>query len=187
VKKIYKILIFFAILAIVTILARFLPHPPNFTPVGSIALLSGMVFGGWLGLFLAPAVMLVSDIFIGFYDLGVLISVYLGFILYFLVGKTFRGVGSTRFVFAPIAGAGAFFLLTNFAVWIFTPMYPNTLLGLLTSYYMALPFFKSMLVADVLYFASFSAVYAMVFQFNWRVFLSKYQVPLISKKNSEVK
>ena len=52
-------LIFFAILS------RFLPHPPNFTPIAAIALLSSKGFNNRWVVFLIPIVSLfISDLFI---------------------------------------------------------------------------------------------------------------------------
>ena len=57
------------------------------------------------------------------------------------------------------AGVGAlgasviFFVVTNAAVWAFTPLYAHTLAGLMQSYTMAIPFFKNSLAGDLGYTA----------------------------------
>ena len=47
-------------------LTRFLPHPPNFTPMIAIALLGGtMVASGYLAYLVPLLAMLVTDLFLG--------------------------------------------------------------------------------------------------------------------------
>ena len=44
------------------ILSRFLPHPPNFTPVAAIALLSSKGFNNrWIALLIPMIIMFISD------------------------------------------------------------------------------------------------------------------------------
>jgi len=48
---------------------RLVPHPPNFTPIGAMALFSGAYFGRRLLAFAAPiGAMVVSDAVLGFYS-----------------------------------------------------------------------------------------------------------------------
>ena len=54
-----------------------------------------------------------------------------------------------------------FFLVTNFAHWLFMEMYPQTLAGLLTGYAAALPFFKYQLAGDLFWSAMLFGGYAL--------------------------
>src|SRR3982751_1624843 len=64
---------------------RLVPHPPNFTPIGAMALFSGAYLGRRALAFVAPlAAMLLSDALIGFYS-GMWIT-YLGVALVVVVG-----------------------------------------------------------------------------------------------------
>ena len=48
---------------------RLVPHPPNFTPIGAMALFSGAYIGRRALAFVAPlAAMLLSDAILGFYS-----------------------------------------------------------------------------------------------------------------------
>src|SRR5919112_2777513 len=77
---------------------RLVPHPPNFTPIGAMALFSGAYLGPrWLA-FAAPlAALLLSDLVLGFYP--EVIFVYLSVAAIVLIGfalsrrKTALGVG----------------------------------------------------------------------------------------------
>ena len=56
-------------LILILALARLIPHPPNFTPIIAVAIMSGYFFKNINLSFLALIVaMLVSDLFIGFYE-----------------------------------------------------------------------------------------------------------------------
>jgi hypothetical protein len=93
-----------------------------------------------------------SDALIGFYSPGVMLAVYISTALVVGLGiwvqqnKSVLRVGS-----AAIAGSVLFFLLTNFAVWIFGTTYPKTGTGLFACYVAALPFFRNTLIGDLFY------------------------------------
>ena len=52
---------------------------------------------------------------------------------------------------AALASSVSFFLVSNFAVWAAYDMYPKTFEGLLTSYTLALPFFRNAVEGDLLF------------------------------------
>ena len=144
------------------ILIRLLPHLPNFTPVGAIALFAGIYLAQktkW-ALLLPVAVMFLTDIFIGTYDIKLMAVVYMSFVAYvgigWVVGKKKK---ITTVVLGTFTGALTFFLVTNFAVWAFYPHYPATFEGLMMSYTMALPFFKYGLLGDLFFVAVFIGSY----------------------------
>lgn len=134
------------------IASRLLPHPANFTPVGAVGLFGGVHLPKRLALALPLVVLVLSDLFLGFYTWQVMVSVYLGFLVYGLAGLWIRQSYSIkRIVAATLAASVFFFLLTNAAVWAFTPLYPKTVAGLAESYLAALPFFRNSLLSDVFY------------------------------------
>lgn len=144
--------LFLTVVAVLAALARLIPHPPNVSPVGAIALFGGAFFPRKRGEFLAPlAAMLLSDLVLG---LHALVPVVYGcFALNVLLGRWLRS--RRRFVpiaLATVAGAVQFFIVTNFACWVI--WYPHTLEGICTCYVAAIPFFHNMLVGD----AAFTAV-----------------------------
>lgn len=141
---------------------RLLPHPPNFAPIGAIALFGGVYFSRKIALLLPIAAMIISDIFLGFYEIKLMIFVYGSFLLGVLLGfwlkkdkKWYTILGGSLF-FSFI-----FFFLTNFAVWAFTSWYAKTFSGLIQCYLMALPFFKNSLLGDLFYVAIFFGIYEM--------------------------
>ena len=139
------------LLLVLGLTTRFIPHLPNFTAIGAIAFFAGRYLPTKYSLTIPLAAMLVSDLFIGFYGLPIMLSVYLSFTLMAVIGYTTQEHGWKRIAIGTIAGSTAFFLATNWAVWAFGTMYPANLSGLITSYVSALPFFRNQLLADVFY------------------------------------
>jgi hypothetical protein len=144
--------LFLLALAALAVASRLVPHPANFAPVAALALFGGAYFDRRFSFLLPFAVLLVSDVFIGFYQ-GVA-WVYGSFFLVNLVGWWLRD----RRRVAPIAGAtlaGAvlFFAVTNFGVWMGGGMYTPDLSGLIDCYVAAIPFFRNTLAGDAFYVA----------------------------------
>jgi len=120
--------------------SRFMPHPPNFTPIMAMAIFGGAYFTDKKFAYLVPfAAMLLTDIFIGFHSSmwAVYISFGIGVLMgsYFLKQKSF-----SRITTLSIACALIFFLLTNLSVWMSFGLYPHTVAGLMQCYFMGLPF-----------------------------------------------
>ena len=142
---------------------RLLPHPPNFAPIAAIALFGGVYFSRKIALILPIVAMAISDIFIGDYEPKLMASVYGSFLLCVILGfwlkkhKKWYTVGGS-----VLSCSVLFFLITNFAVWDFTPWYAKTISGLIQCYLMALPFFKNTLLGDLFYVTIFFGAYEIV-------------------------
>ncbi len=140
----------------VTLLTRFLPHAANATALGALALFAGVYLPRRWAIVVPLAVLLISDAWLGGYELPVMLSVYGSFALIALMGVWLRQSSLVvRSVVGPVLSATLFFVITNFAVWVATPFYAKTLPGLGLSYTLALPFWRNMLVGDILYTAVF--------------------------------
>lgn len=151
-------------LIIAAAILRLLPHAPNFAPITALALFGGVYLRDKrLAIVLPLAAMLVSDIFIGFYEFSIMASVYLSFAISGLLGlwlKRRKDVGNTAAV--TLTASVQFFLITNFAVWAFGTMYPHNMAGLLQSYVNALPFFRNTLLGDFFYVGILFGLYEFV-------------------------
>ena len=131
-------LIFFAILS------RFLPHPPNFTPIAAIALLSSKGFDNRWVVFLIPIVSLfISDLFIGLH--ATIPFIYISFILIALLGMYVKKIN----IVSVLLSSTIFFLVSNFGVWLL--YYPISTEGLVQCYTLALPFFLNTVLGDLVY------------------------------------
>lgn len=140
----------FVCLVFIGIVGRLIPHLPNMTALGAIAL-KGRERFGYAGLLIPIAAMLLSDIVIGFYDWRILISVYASYILFGTLGSLLRHASPFKTSLIATLGSILFFLITNAAVWAFSPLYPHTTGGLLACYIAAVPFLASMLLGDIVY------------------------------------
>lgn len=132
--------------------ARLLPHPANFAPIGAIAIFAGLYLPKRWAIVLPLCAMFVSDIFIGFYTWQIMLSVYGSFILTGVIGLLVRK--NKKFhtiVGGTLLGSIIFFAITNFAVWAFGTMYAHNFAGLMQCYAMAIPFFKNTLLGDLFY------------------------------------
>lgn len=175
--RLFIILIFIAIGASY----RLLPHAPNFAPIAAMALFSGVYLDRRLALTLPLLAMILSDFFIGFYDPQVMAVVYASFVLTVLIGFYLKKNKKWQNVAACSLGAGVlFYLLTNFSVWIFTPWYSKDIFGLVSCYYLALPFFKNTLLGNLFYSAVFFGGYELAK-------LSAEKIRLLTKRPASFK
>jgi len=126
--------------------SRFIPHPPNFTAL--IAL--GFYIPVFFGLRFVPIVAIcfaVTDIFIGFHSTTLFTWGSVLFIGY--ISKFFFKSIPIRIIGA-LSGALAFFIITNFGVWV-SGGYEKNLYGLIMCYTLAIPFFTYTLLSTLLY------------------------------------
>lgn len=158
----------YILLVILAALSRLMPHPANVAPIGALALFAGTYAlsmkstGSKTAAFVLPFVaMLASDLIIGTYTWQVMLSVYLGFAITLGLGLLVRKqLHWSTVVAASLVSSVIFFLLTNAAVWAFTPMYTKDFAGLTQSYVAALPFFRNSLLGDLAYTGVLFGMYA---------------------------
>jgi len=141
--------------------SRLIPHPPNFTPIAAIALFGGAQFSSKRAAFFVPlAGLILSDLVFGFYAITPV--VYGSFALTVCLGFWVRQHRSPlRIASAAVASAVLFFVLTNFGVWALDHLYPQTAAGLVDCYVAAIPFFRNMLLGNLLYSALLFGAMAM--------------------------
>jgi hypothetical protein len=149
-------------------LARLVPHPPNFTPIGAVALFGAAQFRSKWAAFVVPlAAMLLGDaglelaaqtgILSGWMAKGTCFHrgmgyVYGSIVLISALGLLLRRHRSVWSVSsAVLASSVLFFLVTNFGVWLEWDMYPKSVEGLLACYTAAIPFFHWTLLGDAFY------------------------------------
>ncbi|MCR4276865.1 MAG: hypothetical protein NUV87_01930 [Candidatus Roizmanbacteria bacterium] len=162
-SKIQKLISYGAII-LVAIVARVIPHAPNFAPIGGLALFSGSHFKKKIALIIPLTAMFVSDIFLGFHK--TVPYVYVSFIIIALVGGLVKNNKWQSLVLASLVSSVLFFLITNFGVWATGEMsYQKNLNGLIQSYIMGLPFFRNTIISDLFY--SFSFFYGYRFLSNF--------------------
>lgn len=143
-------------------LSRLLPHPPNFTAVGAMALFGGAYLSDRRIALLVPLLaMWVSDLILNNVVYGAYFDgfswygsfyVYGSFLLIALLGTTFlKKVTTGRVVGLSLSASMLFFLITNFGDWLGNPIYAQNLQGLSMSYAAGLPFLRNALLGDLFF------------------------------------
>ena len=133
--------------------SRFIPHPPNFTPIISIAILCPLFFKKTnTSLILVIGGMFVTDLFLGLYQN--MIATYLVITLIYFFSKFYlktKILNLKNLFLVSIFSALIFFFLTNLTVWAFGDLYPLNFEGLILCYVMAIPFFTNTLISTILF------------------------------------
>ena len=132
---------------------RYIPHPPNFTPVLALTLYTSIYFG----LRSSPFVILAfafSDYFLGFHQLLIFTWGSLAIISVIgMYGKSFLSRLALLFLSSII-----FFMCSNFGVWVFSEFYTKDLEGLLQCYVLAIPFFTNTIISTIFFGIVFEIV-----------------------------
>ena len=155
-------------LIVLAALLRLLPHPPNFTPVGGLALFGGARIRGWQAYLVPLAVMLITDpirsLMEGHYPAysWATLVIYGCFLINVSLGRVFlqRSASVQRLAYVTALGSLQFFLFTNLPSWWSDPIYGHTLAGLSACYLAALPFFGRTLLGDLFYSGLLFSAYA---------------------------
>ena len=172
-------------LTVVSILVRLLPHPANFTPIAALALFSGVYFSKRWSWIFPLAAMLVSDSIIGFYDARLMAAVYGSLLLPVLISRVIRkNKNFISITGVSLVGSILFFLITNFAVWLYSPLYPYTSSGLAQSYIAGLPFFRNTVLGDLFWAGVFFGCYALALKLA-RPMRAPFSVSLIEQKTQD--
>ncbi len=150
-------------LILILAFARLIPHPPNFTPIIAVAIISGYFFKNInLSLLTLLIAMLISDLFIGFYEN--VIFVYASLLLItFVFHKISNKINFIYLFIYGFAGSLIFFVVSNFGVWalgspgVFNIPYDKTLNGLIECYILAIPFFGNTFLSTLIF--AYSAIF----------------------------
>lgn len=160
---------------------RVLEHPFNATPMIAVMLFSAAIFSKWSWKIIVPvAAILLSDLLIelkngyGFHSATGM--VYGTFALIFVLGYfILQKINPVRVITAALVGSIAFFLVTNFAL--FYPAaavpnpalghYPHNWTGILASYEAGLPFYRNMVVGDLVFTIFLFGAYYLISKAQW--------------------
>ena len=155
-----------AVLIIVAAFSRLLPHPPNFTPIGGMALFGAAHFMKKYWAFIIPLVALwISDlvlnnvVYAAYFDSFQWVSttfiyVAIAFALITLFGmKWLKEIKASKLLVGSLVASLLFFLVTNLGAFIHDPMniYPNNLAGLGAAITAGIPFFWNTMAGDLVY------------------------------------
>ena len=142
-------------LVLILILSRLIPHPPNFTPIVAVAIMSGYLFKNiYLSFATLLVSMLVADAFIGFYENIFFVYLSLLFLVYIFY-KLGRKINLKNLFLYSFTGSILFFIITNFGVWLLGSPgldnlpYEKNLQGLIKCYILAIPFIKNTVLSTL--------------------------------------
>jgi len=147
-------------------IARFLPLPPNFAPVGAISLFAGARLPIWQAYAVPLALMAITDPILNvmrgypaftWYQA----FTYASFLISVLIGRGLAGTESPwRIGGAVLASSTQFFFISNIGSWLYD--YPHTFAGLGACYAAAIPFFEKTLLSDAFYAAALFGLHAIL-------------------------
>ena len=140
---------------LVAVWFRLIPHLPNFTPVTSLALFSGLMLKRkWLSIGIPLVAMILSDLVLGFSSIS--IWVYLGFVLITIIGWFLNKMNIKSILLSSLI----FFIISNFGVWMLD--YSHTFEGLIMCYTLAIPFFGYSIIGDLFWGYTFKYSYKLL-------------------------
>ncbi|MDB4676965.1 hypothetical protein OAF09_01920 [bacterium] len=150
----------FYLLIIAAAATRLLPHPPNVACIGALGLFAGCYLSGRRAYLVPMVALLVSDVVghflklpgMGFYQPMTMLAVYLGVAAAVPIGRLLanRSHLSLKVPAGSLAASTAFFLISNFGVWI-SGWYGLSISGLIACYTNAIPFYGYTLAGDLMF------------------------------------
>lgn len=144
-------------------LTRLMPHAPNFTAVGAMALFGGAYLSRKYAFVVPFLALWISDVLLNnivykqYYPTLTLLPTtwavtYLPMLLVVGLGLLMRNEVSTKnVIFSSLASAFVFFLVSNFFVWTGSSVFPQNPVGLMLCYEAGLPFLKNQILGDLLF------------------------------------
>lgn len=163
-------------------LTRLLPHPPNFTALGGMALFAGALLQAKSLRYVLPlALLFVTDILLNNFIYG---SQFDGFTLFYpgaiftyvalaaivvLGSSLIKRLSVGRVALGSLGASALFFIISNFGVWASSGMYPLSAEGLMACYAAALPFLDTTILGDLTYSTLLFGSYYFLFEREMRV------------------
>jgi hypothetical protein len=144
------------------VFSRLIPHIPNLTAMGAVAIMSGYYFrSSFIGLLVAPVALILSDLVLGlgwnsdwysWAPLNYLTMAFVSLISMNLHNKEiFSRESGKTFLLSSVLSSGLFFLVSNFTVWFNGNLYPRSFSGFINCYWMALPFLRNEFAGTIIY------------------------------------
>lgn len=153
-------------LIFLAMLTRLIPHWPNFTALGAVALFAGAQYRNSWWAYLMPLIalfasdLLLNNLIYAEYQQGFswftegFLYIYLGVIFSVLIGQlNLRKKSAMRIAGSGLLSSVVFFIITNFGVWQGGFMYPMNAGGLLMAYEAGLPFLVYQVAGTLFYSA----------------------------------
>lgn len=150
-----------AVLFLILVISRLVPHPYNFTALSGVALFAGALWRGNILRYIVPLVsVFVTDMYFGFYP-GMEWT-YLGIAAGVLLAPQIQSSWFKVGVHSLLAST-VFFLFSNLGVWWSSGLYTQDAQGLVQCYTLAIPFFHNTWVSGLFYSTLLFSVYRLAF------------------------
>lgn len=159
-------LIIATVFILIAAASRLLPHPPNFTPLGGMALFGAAYLGRKYWTLLIPLIaFLVSDFVLNntlyssyaegsgivFFTKNQLFTC-VAFIAIALIGsKVLQRIKPINVLLASFIASALFFIISNLGVWMTWSIFGDGATGLLATYIAGIPFFWNTFAGDLFY------------------------------------
>jgi hypothetical protein len=147
-------------LFIIGLVSRLTPHLPNFTPIVAIALFSGAYLNKKYAIWLALGLYIITDLIIGLHE--TVLFTWSSIILITVIGASLKKKKITNILGYTLLSSILFFVVTNFGVWLWG-WYPRTFQGLIQCYVAAIPFFRTSILANLVYAGALFGVHQFFF------------------------
>ena len=151
-------------LILIASFSRLIPHYPNFTPICAIALFGSKYFKNRFIAFGIPLLSLfISDVIINNFFLNSYFNDFVffyqgfywqygSFILVAILGRVvLKKLSILKLFGISIVSSMIFFIISNFGVWLTSVFYPKNILGLISCYSAAVPFYYGTLFGSLFY------------------------------------
>ena len=152
---------------------RIIPHMPNFTPIGAMALFGGAYLSNKYYAFIIPILslwlsdLIINNFILNYYDQFTwfypgFIWQYASFGIIILLGYfLLKKITLKKVLMTSIGSSLVFFVITNFGVWATGSMYPLSIVGLISCFVLAIPFYKGTLLGFLFYSSFLFGVFEM--------------------------
>lgn len=146
ISKLKSNFLFFIYIFLFIFLFRYIPHPPNFTPIIALTVYISIFLGIKSSVFLILA-FAISDMFIGLHNL--LFFTWGSLALISIICQLSSSFMSR--IFLLISTPVIFFIISNFGVWLLSDIYSKDFNGIISCYILAIPFFSNTLISTLIF------------------------------------
>ena len=169
----YEKIFFIISFVIILVVSRLIPHPSNFTPIIAASIFGPIFLNNKIhGIAIPIVAMFISDLLITFHSYQFVVYTTLISISIFTPSKKNKIIFSSFTILSCIW----FFVTTNFAVWALWDYYPKTINGLMSSYILAIPFFKNTLLSTVFFTFIFWHLHIFFIKSNFSTYLKNMKL-----------